>query len=58
MTDSQRITLRSLRAAYNATAAAHSDASMIGDAAAIAYLITAMESIEAAMSAIEAASAE
>ena len=58
MTDNQRITLRNLRAAYNATAAAHSDASMIGDAAAIAYLITAMESIEAAMSAIEAASAE
>ena len=58
MTDSQRITLRNLRAAFNATAAAHSDASMIGDAAAIAYLITAMESIEAAMSAIEAASAE
>ncbi len=58
MTDSQRITLRSLRAAYNATAAAHSDASMIGDAAAIAYLITAIEAIEAAMAAIEAASAE
>ena len=58
MTDSQRITLRSLRAAYNATAAAHSDASMIGDAAAIAYLIRAMEAIEAAMAAIEAASAE
>jgi hypothetical protein len=58
MTDSQRITLRSLRAAYNATAAAHSDASMVGDAAAIAYLITAMEEIEAAMAAIEAASAE
>ena len=58
MTDSQRITLRSMRAAYNATAAAHSDASMIGDAAAIAYLITAIEAIEAAMAAIEAASAE
>ena len=58
MTDSQRITLRNLRAAYNATAAAHSDASMIGDAAAIAYLITAIEAIEAAMAAIEAASAE
>ena len=58
MTDNQRITLRSMRAAYNATAAAHSDASMVGDAAAIAYLITAMEEIEAAMAAIEAASAE
>ena len=58
MTDSQHITLRNMRAAYNATAAAHSDASMIGDAAAIAYLITAIEAIEAAMAAIEAASAE
>jgi hypothetical protein len=58
MTDSQHITLRNMRAAYNATAAAHSDASMIGDAAAIAYLIRAMEAIEAAMAAIEAASAE
>ena len=58
MTDSQRITLRSLRAAYNATAAAHSDASMIGDAAAIAYLIRAMEAIEAAMAAIEAAASD
>jgi hypothetical protein len=58
MTDSQRITLLNLHAAFNATAAAHSDASMVGDAAAIAYLIRAMEEIEAAMAAIEAASAE
>lgn len=58
MTDSQRITLRNLHAAFNATATAHSDASMIGDAAAIAYLIRAMEAIEAAMAAIEAAASD
>ena len=58
MTDNQRITLRSMRAAFNATATAHSDASMIGDAAAIAYLIRAMEAIEAAMAAIEAAASD
>ena len=58
MTDSQRIIFRSLCAAYNATADAHSDASMLGDTAAIAYLITAMEAIEAAMAAIEAAASD